>query len=66
MRTQEVAAPNGGSPRRCRVAHAWLSDEIYARLCAEAEARREHPDQLAASIVQVIIGQRLVAALLDR
>ena len=42
---------------RCAVAHAWMRAETYALLDAAARARSQHPDQLAAYILErVLIG----------
>lgn len=39
------------SAPRCRVAHAWLSSDVYELLEAAAAERGEHPDELAAALL---------------
>lgn len=56
MQAQEVATPTLSAPR-CRVVHAWVTDDVLARLQAAADRRRIHPDQLVASLVETVIGQ---------
>jgi len=43
------------TPRRCRVAHAWITNEMYAQLEAEAGRQRCHPDELVAQIVESVL-----------
>jgi hypothetical protein len=44
------------SPRRCNVAHAWLTSPVYQQLLLEAQRRgEEHPDRLAAAIVTAVL-----------
>ena len=40
---------------RCAVAHGWLRSETYALLDRAARARRQHPDQLAAYILERVL-----------
>lgn len=53
------------SPRRHHVVHAWVTQEIHQLLEREAKRRRVHPDQLVAEIVTVVIGDDMLAAVLD-
>ena len=54
------------SARRCYVAHAWLMGQYYSLLLLEADRRGRHPDELVAEIVEVVLADNLVPALLDR
>lgn len=46
-------------PSRCAVAHAWMRADTYALLESAAHARHQHPDQLAAYILErVLIGAK--------
>lgn len=58
-----IAAPV--TPRRCRVAHAWLSTPMHQLLEIEAEHRHIHTDELLAQIAERVLGGGLTAALLD-
>lgn len=51
-------------PRRCRVAHAWLTDPMYADLEAEANRRRLHPDELLARIAESVLENGWIDAVL--
>lgn len=39
------------TPKRCHVAHAWLTAAQYERLAREAERRRMHPDALLSALI---------------
>lgn len=54
------------TPRRCRVSHAWLTEETYQLLEAEASRRRMNIDALTALILTDLSRDNLFAALLDR
>lgn len=54
------------TPRRTHVAHAWLMAFPYAELEAEAQRRRQHPDALAAKILEKVLCGGLVDELLGR
>lgn len=54
------------TPRRTHVAHAWMTAFPYAELQAEADRRREHPDRIAARILEKVLCRGLVDELLDR
>lgn len=49
----EQASP-AARARRCRVVHAWLSEETYAELEREASRRGMHIDRLVATYLQTI------------
>jgi hypothetical protein len=53
------------SPRRNSVAHAWLTSPVYQRLLIEAERRGEHPDHLAAAIINGVLLNGYTCAVLD-
>lgn len=40
---------------RFAVAHAWIGAETYALLERAASARRQHPDRLAADILEKVL-----------
>lgn len=62
----QTTRPTVERPERCRVAHAWLNDELYELLELEAARRGTHPDRLAAYIVGITVRDGLVEAILDR
>lgn len=47
-------------PRRCRVAHAWITDELYGQLELEAQRQRCHPDELVARLLECTLDGGLV------
>jgi len=53
------------TPKRTRVAHAWLTAEQHDALKLEADRRRIHPDQLLARVASVVIDDDWFATLLD-
>jgi hypothetical protein len=53
--TTTTTAASEPTPRRCCVAHAWVSDETYAALERAANARRMHPDMLAAELLLAVL-----------
>lgn len=58
------------SPARCRVAHAWMTEDDYLEIEILAAERGEHPDRLAAQILHGVLTRssnpgKLVQALLD-
>ena len=54
------------TPKRHSVVHCWVTVHIAEQLSKEAERRGVHPDRLAADLLTVIIGDNVVAAVLDR
>lgn len=52
------------TPRRCRVAHAWLTEAMHADLAAEANRRRLHPDELLARIIESVLENGWIDAVL--
>ncbi len=64
MQAQEVATPTLSAPR-CSVVHAWLNNDVLARLQAAADRRRIHPDQLVASLVEAVLDQPNPDAVID-
>jgi hypothetical protein len=65
MNSIDLAFPPTRTPVRTRVAHAWISAEVYARLEREAALRHCHPDQLAAAIVDSVLTLGYLDAVLD-
>ncbi len=60
-----AVAPNLSPPRNS-VAHDWMTSPVYQLLELAAERRSEqHPDRLAARILDVVLRNGLVDALLD-
>lgn len=57
-------APNL-SPRRNSVAHAWLRSPVYQQLVIAADRRGEHPDHLAAAIINAVLLNGYTDAILD-
>jgi hypothetical protein len=39
------------SPPRCRVVHAWVTEERYAAIERAANEVRKHPDQIVAELL---------------
>jgi hypothetical protein len=62
----EASAPAKAlSAKRTSVTHAWITDPVFIELASEAQRRRVHPDRLTAAIVEKVIRNGLVDALLD-
>lgn len=53
------------SPPICRVAHAWMTEDAYAKLERAAEKRRMHPDALLGKIAARIFGENALEMLPD-
>lgn len=66
MSKGRVAPSKPKDDGRCHVAHAWLTGEKHELLELEAQRRDTHPDRLAASILDVVLSDSLVDAILDR
>lgn len=64
MQAQEAATPKLTAPR-CSVVHAWLKNDVLARLQAAADRRRIHPDQLVASLVETVLDHPNPDAVID-
>lgn len=58
-----AAAPQMSSPRNC-VAHAWLTSPVHKMLELEAAGRGKHPDRLAAEILNSVLLNGYVDAVL--
>jgi transposase len=65
MSAAAAQSPVIPTPRRTHVAHAWMTAFPYAELQAEADRRRQHPDRLAATILEKVLCRGLVDELLD-
>lgn len=65
MQTSEVAGKRL-TPPRCCVAHAWLDVVDHQALQLEAHNRRKHPDQVLAEMVEYLVAEGVLGALLER
>lgn len=52
------------TPRRCAVAHAWLSAEQYAELEIEAARVGMHPDEATAFVLSSLIANKVLSKVL--
>ena len=62
---QPVAASPALSPPRTSVAHAWLTSPVHRMLELEAAGRGKHPDRLAAEILNSVLLNGYVDAVLQ-
>lgn len=64
MAAAAAQSPVIPTPRRTHVAHAWMTAFPYAELEAEADRRGQHPDRIAAQILEKVLCRGLVDELL--
>ncbi|WKA31593.1 hypothetical protein [Bradyrhizobium roseum] len=65
MQAKPAAPTVAPTLKRNSVTHAWITDPVFIELASEAQRRRVHPDRLTAAIVEKVIRNGLVDALLD-
>lgn len=61
----ELVCTEAAEKPRPRGAHAWLSPAAYELLERAAAARSEHPDRLAARILDHVLCDGLIHAVVD-
>ena len=65
MQAEAATSTTLPTPKRTSVVHAWITHPVLVELASEAQRRRVHPDRLTAAIVETVIRNGLVDALLD-
>jgi hypothetical protein len=61
----KIALPKRESAPKGGPVHPWLSAQHMILLQDAAESYREHPDRLAARLLEKVLGDGLVGAVLD-